>query len=242
MPKRTKDSNFYNHPFLQKLPKDGKLLYDYLLFNSHVESSGLYKITLESMAFETGIDAKEIPDLIGLLIPNVAWYPEHNIIWVKEFLSRQYRSKTFLVAVARCLRDLGSYNGIVDEYLAYNKKHHGFDIPYGLLPTPPVKAPEKPPEKVPAPIPPLDEEVARMVQLYESELGKPCTPTAFEDIKFVEDTYPAGWFDEAVQEAKNANARSPIKYIMEVLRNKEKADEQPEPVPAGEDSGGMEDL
>lgn len=226
MPKRMKDSGFYDHPFVQKLPKDGKLLYDYLSFNSHVESSGLYKITLSSMAFETGIDIQALPDLLTLLVPNVAWYPDDNIIWVKEFLSRQYRSRTFLVRVANCLGDLGSHNGIISDYINYNRKYHGFDIPYTAK-----KLPKLPTETASET---KDEVLGDMIKLYESEFGQVLTPTIFDQIKDIRDNFDESDFRSAVKEAKANKARIPVKYILAILDSKKSS-----PV---SDSAGMGEL
>ncbi len=245
MTKRTKDSGFYDHPFIQKLPKDGKLLYDYLSFNSHVESSGLYKITIQSMAFETGIAIEDLPDLIGLLVPNIAWYPEDNIVWVKEFLSRQYRSSTFLVRVAKCLKDLGNHNNIIRDYLEYNKKYHGFEIPMPLNSDNTLTPAKKPLEpKLGPPSSELDPIIKQMIKTYEAAFKQQMTPPVLEALNDIRATYAEGWFDEAVEVAKRdkVRARVPIKYIATVLENRFRQESASRENKTGNELSDMEEL
>lgn len=125
-----KDRDYYNHPFVVQQSKDGKLLYDYLAITNGAPA-GLYKKALKTIGDETGIDIEGLPELIKLLEPNVVWYPELNLFWAREFLNNQTTPKcrSFLIKVAEALKEIHQPE-IVSEYLNFNKKKYGFEIPY----------------------------------------------------------------------------------------------------------------
>lgn len=127
-PERTKDTGYWSDPFVQGLPPLAKLLFDYLWTNSDCNQAGLYHLTLKSMAFDTGIDEAEIPELLKLLEPKVKWWPDLNLVWVKNFVKRQTKSPSFLVAVAKCLDQMNEAE-IVNEFLDFNSKKYGLEIP-----------------------------------------------------------------------------------------------------------------
>jgi hypothetical protein len=46
-------------------------------------------VTLRIMAFETGLEQEQLMKIIPKLAPQVIWWPEHSIFWVRNFLRRQ---------------------------------------------------------------------------------------------------------------------------------------------------------
>ncbi|GAI24797.1 unnamed protein product, partial [marine sediment metagenome] len=98
MPERGFDTGFWSKPFIQNLPAQGKLLSAYLKTNVHCNQAGVYTITPSTIAFETGLPLAEIPSLLKSLEPEVVWYPEENIVWVKPFLEEQARSSKFIAS------------------------------------------------------------------------------------------------------------------------------------------------
>ncbi len=84
-----------------------------------------------------------------------------------------------------------------------------------------------------------DLKVAGMIKYYEEELGRTLTPTDYERLKDFADNYPDGWFEKAVDEAKNNNAKSPMRYIEKIL---ESWKEKEEPVVASADNQGFKVL
>ena len=121
MTERGKDTGFWSHPFVQRLPSLGKLLFDFLWSNSECNQAGLYYITPQTMAFFTGIDEKGIMELLKLMEPKVNWWPEINLVWVKGFLKRQCKSPDFLKAATKCLNQIND-SEIIKEFLDYNKR------------------------------------------------------------------------------------------------------------------------
>jgi len=132
------DTGYWNDPDIMKLPMRAKLLYLYLWTNRHCNQAGLYEIALETIHFETGLELQEIPDLLQVLEKKVAWYPDQNLVWVKNFLHRQTQSPKFLVAAAKCLNNV-SNNGLVREFIDYNAQYT-LSIPY-TYPTDTVSIP-----------------------------------------------------------------------------------------------------
>jgi len=128
MPERRFDTAYWNDPDIMKLPMKAKLLYIYLWTNVHCNQAGLYEIAPETISFETGLTAEELPELLKLLVKKIAWLPEQNLIWVKNFLHRQSKSPQFLTAAAKCLENINN-DGLVKEYVDYNLGY-SLSIPY----------------------------------------------------------------------------------------------------------------
>lgn len=129
MPERGFATGYWTNPFVQVTPKDGKLLYLYLWTNDHCNPAGLYEITPATISFETGIPLGDIPKLFEALKPKVVWYPDSNLVWVKNFIKRQSKSPKFLAAAAKSLISI-NHNGAIEELLGYNLERYSVSIPY----------------------------------------------------------------------------------------------------------------
>lgn len=115
--------------WFQELSRDQRYLFVYLWTNSHCNQAGLYHITLPTIAFEAKFPKESLPELLNSLAPKVNWYPEENLIWVKNFIKRQSKSPKFLAAAAKSLLSV-QHNGAVEELLEYNLKRYRISIPY----------------------------------------------------------------------------------------------------------------
>ena len=124
MAERGFQTELWTDPFIQSLPPEAKLLFIYLWTNKHCNQAGLYEITLKTMAFDTGLPQESLPALLKQLEPKVVWNPEQNLIWVRNFLKRQCKSQSFLIAAAKCLKTVRN-NGLLKEFINYN---HIFDL------------------------------------------------------------------------------------------------------------------
>jgi hypothetical protein len=155
MPERRFDTRYWNDPFVMKLSLKAKLLYIYLWTNLHCNQAGFYEIAPETITFETGLTIEEIPELMGHLEPKIAWYPERNLVWVKNFLRRQSKSPKFLTAAAKCLEAINS-NGLVHEFITFNEEHT-LSIPYQY----PIDIPEASTNSTPSSISSIDRVLIR---------------------------------------------------------------------------------
>jgi len=212
--KRLEDTGYYCHPWVQKLPKDGIHLYKYLFSNSHCNQAGLYKISLQTISFETKIDIDELPQLLKLMEKNVKWWPDIDLMWVKEFFYEQCNSPTFLTAAVNCLSEI-KQKDVVDEFMEYNLREHDLELFININDTQPKRgeAPLKEVGKTD------DLKLAGMISYYEQCTGRTLTPTDFEKLKDFAANYPEGWFEKAVDQAVKNNARSPMSYIGRILEH-----------------------
>ena len=129
MPERAFSTDTWGEDWFQGLSKEQRYLFIYLGTNSHVNPSGTYYITLSTMAFETKFSLEELPELLKSLSPKAEWYPEQNYVWVRSFIKQQAKSPKFLIAAAKCLKNIKN-NGLVKEVINYNLKEHSILIPY----------------------------------------------------------------------------------------------------------------
>jgi len=115
--------------WFQELSRDQRYLFVYLWTNSHCNQAGLYHITLPTIAFEAKFPKESLPELLNSLAPKVNWYPEENLIWVRNFIKRQSKSPKFLTASTKSLLSV-HHNGAVEKLLEYNLKRYRISIPY----------------------------------------------------------------------------------------------------------------
>jgi len=169
---------------------------------------------MATIGFETKLPVENLSKLLDSLKPKVEWYPEDNLMWVKNFLRRQAKSPKFLVAAANCLKAIHN-NGLIKNFLEYN---YTLSIPYQY-------------SSSSIPIPPSasasanasankegrgeEEELAKISKLYEENIGM-LTPTVAESVKDIAHQYPSGWFEEALKEAVKSEHRN-LKYIEAIL-------------------------
>ena len=115
--------------WFQELSRDQRYLFIYLWTNNHCNPAGLYHITLTTIAFGAKFSKEELPELLHSLAPKVKWYPEENLVWVKNFIKRQSKSSKFLAAAAKSLTSI-HHNGAIKELLEYNLNRYSISIPY----------------------------------------------------------------------------------------------------------------
>jgi hypothetical protein len=130
MPERGFASETWNSDeWFQDLDRDRRYLFIYLWTNDHCNQAGLYHITLTTISNETQIAKTELPQLLEGLSPKVVWYPQTNLIWVKNFLKRQAKSSKFLAAAAKSLTSIKDGSAISD-FIEYNLSRYSISIPY----------------------------------------------------------------------------------------------------------------
>lgn len=130
MPERGWDSDCWTgDEWFQDLSRDQRYLFWYLSTNSHCNQAGLYYITLATMANETKFTKDELRQLLPNLEPKVKWYPDQNLVWVKNFIKRQSKSPKFLQAAAKSLTAI-HHDVAVGELLRYNQQRYSISIPY----------------------------------------------------------------------------------------------------------------
>lgn len=86
---RSIETDTWSDPWFSELGAPAKLIFLYLVTNGHVDAAGCCEVTLRIVAFETGLEQDLLTRIIPKLAPQVVWWPEHNIFWVRNFLRRQ---------------------------------------------------------------------------------------------------------------------------------------------------------
>lgn len=115
--------------WFQDLSLIHRYLFIYLWTNNHCNQAGLYHITMKTISDESLVPRDELPGLLNSLEPRVKWYPEQNIVWVKDFIKKQSKSPKFIAAAARSLLSINN-NGAINELLQYYQQEYSISIPY----------------------------------------------------------------------------------------------------------------
>ncbi len=84
------NSNIWLEPWFQRLSRTAKVLYIYLYGNDHKNLIGLYYLSIQFMAVETGIPAKEIEVALKVLSPKIQYDHEKSVVWVVEHFKEQF--------------------------------------------------------------------------------------------------------------------------------------------------------
>jgi len=122
MPERAFLTETWDDDWFQDLNRDQRYLFIYLWTNNHCTQSGIYQITLATIAFETKLEKALLPDLLKPLSPKVVWYPDLNYIWIKSFLRHQTKSPKFIVAALKSLDNHRVPEEIKSAFEFYNEE------------------------------------------------------------------------------------------------------------------------
>lgn len=87
---RTVDCDTWDDPWFADLEPQAKLLFLYFLTNRRSTAAGCFEITMRAMAFETGMSSAEVERHLGdSLKSRIHWFPEHQVIFVRNFYRHQ---------------------------------------------------------------------------------------------------------------------------------------------------------
>ena len=100
------DTATWDDPWFAGLDVSGKLLFLYLLTNRRTTSCGAFEITLRAIAFETGIEQSQVESLIASFGERVQWFPDDQIVFVRNFYRRQKPNASFTTNAQRSAADL----------------------------------------------------------------------------------------------------------------------------------------
>lgn len=103
---RMVDSGMWKDPWFEDLGTEAKLLFVYLFTNDRTTAAGVFEVTERTMAHETGIDRSRVSEALGELADKVAWWPEHRVVWVKNFYRRQKGNDNFRKSARKAVEGL----------------------------------------------------------------------------------------------------------------------------------------
>ncbi len=84
------NSATWTDPWVRKLPKDAKILFLYLWTNNHKNLIALYPIDIDTMAFETALNKKEVLKALTALRQKVKYDPVNERVWIVNHVRHQY--------------------------------------------------------------------------------------------------------------------------------------------------------
>lgn len=86
---RTIDCSIWSDPWFAELRTAPKLLFIYLFTNPRTTPAGTCEISARQIAFDTDIDPSEVGAALAQLSDKVAWWPDLNVVWIRNFYRRQ---------------------------------------------------------------------------------------------------------------------------------------------------------
>ncbi|HDM76671.1 MAG TPA: hypothetical protein ENG51_09410 [Deltaproteobacteria bacterium] len=110
------DTGTWDDPWFESLSVKAKLLFIFLFTNNICNQAGLYEISTKKIKANLDFDPT---DVFQELQSKVAYYPKHNIVWVKNFLRWQCQNESFLKGAVNSLPHTDST--ILREFYRYNK-------------------------------------------------------------------------------------------------------------------------
>lgn len=105
---RTIETPIWSDPKIRKLNTDGKLLFIYLITNSHAHVGGIYYIPEVLIFLETGIKKKKLDTLWDTLSNLKLIYRDRvfDVVWVVNMLRYQGKGEKIQISVQKHLRTL----------------------------------------------------------------------------------------------------------------------------------------
>jgi hypothetical protein len=90
---RLVDCGTWDDPWFAELEPAAKLLFLYLITNHRTKAAGCFEITTRSICFETGLTTDRVTTLLAAFGERVRWWPDHQIVWIKNFYRRNSGEK-----------------------------------------------------------------------------------------------------------------------------------------------------
>lgn len=129
---RTIDARFWSDPKIRKLSAQAKLLFVYLITNSHTHVSGIYHLSSATMAYESGLKNPSLDTLCDTLSSAglVRFDDENEVVWVKNMMRYQGKGEKNERSAAFHLNDLHNSLLIKDFLETYPQVLAYAKIPY----------------------------------------------------------------------------------------------------------------
>ena len=100
---RTIQMAFWNDPFIEGLPAQGKLLYLYLFTSPHTSNLGVLEITTRRISYDTGIPEEEVKSLLKRLEEDGKVILRDGLVWVVNFIRNQTSTSPKIATFLRSL-------------------------------------------------------------------------------------------------------------------------------------------
>jgi hypothetical protein len=100
------NTKFWTDSYIQSLDQTSKLLFLYLLTNTHTEICGIYEISLKTIEFETSIDYDRLSKAIHRLSEDGKIFYQFDYVLIKNFAKHQQSNPKIGLGVQRSLEQL----------------------------------------------------------------------------------------------------------------------------------------
>lgn len=100
---------------------NARLLYLYLISNSHTNPARIYKISRRTMANETGIPLSQVSELLKELTGDVQWYEGENVIWIRDYLESACKNASWLIGALKAVGDDIKWREITLPFFDHNQ-------------------------------------------------------------------------------------------------------------------------
>ncbi len=212
--------------WFQDLDTDARLLFIYLFTNPSASISGIYRLPLRTMAFESGLSVERVQQLLNQFAEQDKAYYSDGIIWVVKMRENQLPGKLSPKVKTRLDKDVASipYCELKRRYLIA----YGYPIDTVSIPTPTETDTETDTETKQnaagaSSSSLLDPELGAVYACWDDNMGM-LSPMLSDELKDLVNTYTAKEVIRAIGIAVNANVRN-MKYVSGVLRNRASGDD-----------------
>ena len=89
---RSIESSIWKDPWFSELSAECKTLFMYAITNDRQTACGAFEVSLRQMAYEAGLTTEQVKKALTQLEPKVMWWPEWNILWVRNFYKYQHKN------------------------------------------------------------------------------------------------------------------------------------------------------
>ncbi len=119
MDRRNVVTYFWLDDRVRNLPAAERYLFLYLISNPHSHISGIYQLTLKTIAYETGLAPKRIPGMIRSLVESnrIEFDAEANIVFVRNMIRYQASGIRDFRAAAKHVKRLPT-NRLTEQFLS----------------------------------------------------------------------------------------------------------------------------
>jgi hypothetical protein len=99
-------TKFWSDPYIQELSHEEKLLFLYLFTNEHTNISGVYEITIQTIANETCLEKERIKKVLDKFSDDKKIYYNTNYIVLVNFIKNQTLNPSVVKGINRELANL----------------------------------------------------------------------------------------------------------------------------------------
>lgn len=132
---RTIQTNYWNDPYVETLPPEGRAFYIYLMTSSHTSNVGVLEISHARMAFETGWSVETVEKILKRLEADGKITTDQNYVLVNNFIKNQTNtSPKMLSNLKEYLQDITStkiLHTLSIRYPSLKIELNEVGIPYG---------------------------------------------------------------------------------------------------------------